>query len=103
MRTDNTSVLYEWTKKEFEIVCKNLCEEKKFTMFKDSIISLANVRAIVKQEPKLEEKPLESGTPEIDAVTAHWLKEQEEMAKLMEEEMHRKRTDYDELEGGRFS
>lgn len=102
MRTDNTSVTYEWTKAEYNQICDSLIGDAQFAKFQDGIISLANIRAIVKQEPlpKIEEKPLESGTPEMDVVTAHWLKQQEEMIKTLQEE--REWEDRD-TEGGRFS
>jgi hypothetical protein len=98
MRTDNTSVLYEWTREEFTNISLALTEEKKFASFKDGILSLVHIRAIVRQDvPKEDKKQLPSGTPELDVVTAHWLKQQEDMIKALELEEN------DELEGGRFS
>lgn len=106
MREDNTSVLYEWTKNEFSLVCQSLNADCKFARFADGIISLVGIRAIVlqKEEPKPKEKskPLESGMPEVDAVSLAWLKEQEKQIEEWNDRFGLKDED-SELDGGRFS
>lgn len=99
MRTDNTSVLYEWTSKEYETISLALENGKKWGKFKKGMVSLENIRAIVEQEPPKEEpKILKSADPEMDAQTTHWVRQQKELARIIDEE-----DDYDYEEGGRWN
>lgn len=104
MRTDNTSVTYEWTSAEYKQVCDSLVSDRKFASFQDGIINLEGIRAIVRQElpkeEKKEVKSLESGTPEMDVVGLHWLKEQKKMMQEWYESQHEEDS---ELDGGRYS
>jgi hypothetical protein len=103
MRTDNTSVTYEWSTAEYKKVCDSLVSDKKFASFQDGIINLEGIRAIVKQEIPKEEpkevKPLESGTPEMDVIGLQWLKEQQKQM----QEWYENQNEDSELDGGRFS
>jgi hypothetical protein len=100
IREDNTFVVYDLSKLDYQYLTECLFEDKKYCGLEIGIISLKDIRAIVlqKETPKEEkEKPLESGNPGMDAVTLHWLKQQEEMAKILKDDEEQ------ELEGGRFS
>lgn len=98
IRDDSSFVIYELTKDDYETLSNSLVSEYKFCKISIGTFKLTDIQAVVEQkpEPKAKEKPLETGTPDLDVTAIAWLNEQ----KRIQEEFD---NAYSDVEGGRFS
>lgn len=98
VRDDNTYVIYDLTKDDYEHLSNSLVSEAKFCKLSIGILKLSDIRSVIEQKPEpkaKKEKQLETGTPDLDVTAIAWLKEQERLAEEFDE--------YKDVEGGRFS
>lgn len=106
IREDGTYVVYDLNSDQFNAMIVAIMGEMKHVLVPDiGLIGLKDVRDVIEQREEMKTKPkekekeepkqLQSGNPEMDAMSLAWLKQQQEELDEWKEK--------DELDGGRFS
>src|SRR5881392_1048565 len=102
IREDNSYVVYDLDSDQFDTIVKAIMGEMKHALVSGiGLLGLKGVRDVIEQRPedkqkeKKVEKQIDTGLPEMDAISLHWLKEQKEMMNEWDEDS--------EVDGGRFS